>query len=81
MMCFPTDVPKGYWDLALVGLNLSSWQPLAHFADTGEHAGSTESGFSVKCNDAHVLWWDLQMGGKYLGKICRSLCSNLSSSH
>lgn len=46
-MHFPTEVPMGYWALALVGLNLSRWQPLADFGDTGEQAGSTESGFSV----------------------------------
>lgn len=47
-MHFTTEVPMGCWALALVGLNSSSWQPLADFADTGKHAGSNESGFSVR---------------------------------
>ena len=50
----------GYWALALVGLNVSSWQPLADFPDTGEHAGNNESGFSVSA-----------MLPTCLGGICR----------
>lgn len=76
-MYFTTEVPMQYWALALVGLNSSSWQPLADFADTGKHASSNEPGFSVRAMLPMCLCgiccWEENIWTKSAG-FCAAIC-------